>query len=100
MEKLEICRDLIDSIDNSIIELYEKRMDIIKEITKYKIEKGLPVLELPVLDQNREDSMLKKNIEKIKNEEYKKYYKEVLDGYLKASKKMQEEIIKINKTIS
>lgn len=93
MEKLEICRDLIDSIDNSIIELYEKRMDIIKEITKYKIEKGLPVL-----DQNREDSMLKKNIEKIKNEEYKKYYKEVLDGYLKASKKMQEEIMEIYKS--
>ena len=90
MEKLEICRDLIDSIDNSIIELYEKRMDIIKEITKYKIEKGLPIL-----DQNREDSMLKKNIEKIKNEEYKKYYKDVLDGYLKASKKMQEEIMEI-----
>ena len=95
MEKLEICRDLIDSIDSSIIELYEKRMDIIKEITKYKIEKGLPVL-----DQNREDSMLKKNIEKIKNEEYKKYYKDVLDGYLKASKKMQKKIIKINKTNS
>lgn len=95
MEKLEICRDLIDSIDNSIIKLYEKRMDIIIEITKYKIEKGLPVL-----DQNREDSMLKKNIEKIKNEEYKKYYKDVLDGYLKASKKMQEEIIKSNKSIS
>lgn len=90
MEKPKICRDLIDSIDDSIIELYEKRMDIIKEITKYKIEKGLPVL-----DQNREDSMLKKNIEKIKNEEYKKYYKDVLDGYLKASKKMQEEIIEI-----
>ena len=95
MEKLEICRDLIDSIDNSIIKLYEKRMDVIKEITKYKIEKGLPVL-----DQNREDSMLKQNIEKIKNEEYKKYYKDVLAGYLKASKKMQEEIIKITKTIS
>lgn len=95
MEKLEICRDLIDSIDNSIIGLYEKRMDIIKEITKYKIEKGFPVL-----DQNREDSMLKKNLDKIKNEEYKKYYKDVLDGYLKASKKMQEEIIKSNKTIS
>ena len=90
MEKLEICRDLIDSIDNSIIGLYEKRMDIIKEITKYKIEKGLPVL-----DQNREDSMLKKNLDKIKNEEYKKYYKDVLDGYLKASKKMQEEIMEI-----
>lgn len=93
MEKLEICRDIIDSIDNSIIELYEKRMDVIKEITKYKIEKGLPVL-----DQNREDSMLEKNIAKIKNEEYKKYYKDVLDGYLKASKKMQEEIMEIYKS--
>lgn len=92
MEKLEICRDLIDSIDNSIIELYEKRMDVIKEITKYKIEN-----ELPVLDQAREDSMLKKNLKKIKNEEYKKYYKDVLDGYLKASKKMQEEIMKTYK---
>lgn len=92
MEKLEICRDLIDSIDNSIIELYEKRMDVIKEITKYKIEN-----ELPVLDQAREDSMLKKNLKKIKNEEYKKYYKDVLDGYLKASKKMQEEIMEIYK---
>lgn len=91
MEKLEICRDLIDSIDNSIIELYEKRMDVIKEITKYKIEN-----ELPVLDQAREDLMLKKNLNKIKNEEYKKYYKDVLDGYLKASKKMQEDIIKSN----
>ena len=90
MKKLEICRDLIDSIDNSIIELYEKRMDVIKEITKYKIENGIPVL-----DQAREDSMLKKNIEKIKNGEYKKYYKDVLDGYLKASKKMQEEIMEI-----
>ena len=95
MEKLEICRDLIDSIDNSIMELFEKRMDVIKEITKYKIEKGLPVL-----DQAREDSMLKNNLDKIKNEEYKKYYKDVLDGYLKASKKMQEEIIKSNKSIS
>ena len=87
-EKEEIKKCLCELCD-------EKRMDIIKEITKYKIEKGLPVL-----DQNREDSMLKKNLDKIKNEEYKKYYKDVLDGYLKASKKMQEEIIKINKTIS
>ena len=49
MEKLEICRDLIDSIDNQIIELYVKRMEIVKEITKLKREN-----DLPVLDQNRE----------------------------------------------
>ena len=88
MEKLEICRDLIDSIDNQIIELYVKRMEIVKEITKLKIEN-----DLPVLDQNREKIMLEKNLEKIKNDEFKKYYKDVLEGFLKASKEMQKDII-------
>ena len=88
MEKLEICRDLIDSIDNQIIELYVKRMEIVKEITKLKIEN-----DLPVLDQNREKIMLEKNLEKIKDDEFKKYYKDVLEGFLKASKEMQKDII-------
>ena len=88
MEKLDICRDLIDSIDNQIIELYVKRMEIVKEITKLKIEN-----DLPVLDQNREKIMLEKNLEKIKDDEFKKYYKDVLEGFLKASKEMQKDII-------
>ena len=88
MEKLEICRDLIDSIDNQIIELYVKRMEIVKEITKLKIEN-----DLPVLDQNREKIMLEKHLEKIKDDEFKKYYKSVLEGFLKASKEMQKDII-------
>ena len=83
MKKLEICRDLIDSIDNQIIELYVKRMEIVKEITKFKIENNLPVL-----DQNREKIMLEKNLEKIKDDEFKKYYKSVLEGFLKASKEI------------
>ena len=88
MEKLEVCRDLIDSIDNQIIELYVKRMEIVKEITKFKIDSNLPIL-----DQNREKIMLEKNLEKIKNDEFKKYYKDVLEGFLKASKEMQKDII-------
>ena len=88
MEKLEIYRDLIDSIDNQIIELYVKRMEIVKEITELKIEN-----DLPVLDQNREKIMLEKNLEKVKDNEFKKYYKDVLEGFLKASKEMQKDII-------
>lgn len=91
MEKLEICRDLVDSIDNQIIELYVKRMEIVKEITKLKIDNNLPVL-----DQNREKIMLEKNLEKIKDDEFKKYYKSVLEGFLKASKEMQKDIIRKN----
>ena len=89
MKKLENCRVLIDNIDNLIIELYEKRMDVVKEVIKYKIENNIPIT-----DSNRELSMLENNLKKIKNEEYKKYYKDVLEGFLKASKKMQEDIIK------
>ena len=37
--------------------------------------------------------MLEKNLEKIKNDEFKKYYKDVLEGFLKASKEMQRDII-------
>lgn len=91
MEKLEIYRDLIDSIDNQIIKLYVKRMEIVKEITKLKIEN-----DLPVLDQNREKIMLEKNLEKVKDDEFKKYYKSVLEGFLKASKEMQKDIIRKN----
>ena len=87
MKKLENCRVLIDNIDNSIIELYEKRMDVVKEVIKYKIENNIPIT-----DSNRELSMLENNLKKIKNEEYKKYYKYVLEGFLKASKRMQEDI--------
>ena len=88
MKKLENCRVLIDNIDNLIIELYEKRMDVVKEVIKYKIENNIPIT-----DSNRELSMLENNLKKIKNEEYKKYYKDVLEGFLKASKKMQEDIL-------
>ena len=60
MKKLENCRVLIDNIDNLIIELYEKRMDVVKEVIKYKIENNIPIT-----DSNRELSMLENNLKEI-----------------------------------
>lgn len=88
MNKLEECRNKIDEIDSKIIELYEQRMDVVKDVTKFKIENNMQIL-----DSSRESAMLEKNLNKIKNEEYKKYYEDVLKGYLKASKDMQKELI-------
>lgn len=87
MKELVESRKRIDEIDSKIIELYEERMEIVKDVIKYKIENGIAVL-----DSGRENSMLEKNLDKIKNSEYKKYYKEVLSGFLKASKEMQNDI--------
>ena len=69
MKDLSKARDEIDNIDTQIIKLFEQRMDIVKDVANYKIENNLPVL-----DSSRENMMLEKNLKKITNEEYKKYY--------------------------
>ena len=88
MNKLEECRNKIDEIDTQIIQLYEARMAIVKEVIEYKIENNLPVL-----DSGRESLMLEKNLNKINNQDFKSYYESVLQGFLKASKDMQKEIL-------
>ena len=37
---LGVLRDEIDKIDQQIVDLYEKRMDICKNVAEYKIETG------------------------------------------------------------
>lgn len=88
MADLAKFRSEIDEIDAKIIELYERRMAIVKEIATYKIENSLPVL-----DPSREAAMLEKNLSKVSNQDYKKYYPSVLLGFLKASKDMQKELL-------
>ena len=44
MDLLEL-RKQIDSIDKSIVELYEKRMEISKQVAEYKIENGKQVFD-------------------------------------------------------
>ena len=91
MTELEKCRVEIDEIDRKIIELYEKRMNIVKRVTQYKIKNSIPVL-----DSSRESKMLEKNLNLINEIEFKKYYPSVLNGFLKASKDMQNELIDKN----
>ena len=88
MNDLEKCRVEIDEIDRKIIELFEKRMEVVKKVTKYKKDNNLPIL-----DSSREAKMKEKNIQLLKNREFAKYYETVLDGYLKASKDMQKDLI-------
>lgn len=87
--ELEIYRNKIDEIDTKIIELYEARMEVVKNVIDYKIKNNIPIV-----DSSRESKMLDKNLSKIKNDEYKVYYKDVLEGFLKASKSMQADILK------
>ena len=44
MDLLEL-RDKIDVIDSQIVELYEKRMDICRQVAEYKISTGKKVFD-------------------------------------------------------
>ncbi len=92
MKDLNELRNEIDLIDEEIIKLFEKRLDIVQGVINYKIENNIPIL-----DSSRENLMLEKNLKKIKNEKYKKYYNDILKGYLKASKDLQKDILENKK---
>ena len=49
MKDLIKAREEIDLIDTEIIRLFEKRMDIVKDVAIYKIANKLPVLDLSLI---------------------------------------------------
>ncbi len=54
MTDLLVLRDRIDEIDRQVVELFEKRMEISKQVAEYKISTGKQVF-----DKEREESKLK-----------------------------------------
>ena len=64
MDQLQKYRNEIDNIDKQITELFEKRMDISKEIAICKKEQ-----EIGILNAKREEEVIQKNISYLKNKE-------------------------------
>ena len=60
---LGILRDEIDEIDGKIVDLYEKRMNICKQVAEYKIETGKKVF-----DRTREEEKIRKVKSQTHNE--------------------------------
>lgn len=88
MNQLEKNRQLIDEIDTEIAELYERRMNAVKEILAYKKEHRLPIL-----DVNREKDVIAKNVQRIKNAEYAKPYEDFLQKMMKNSRDYQQSLL-------
>ncbi|MCQ2558761.1 MAG: bifunctional chorismate mutase/prephenate dehydratase [Oscillospiraceae bacterium] len=57
---LKECREQIDRIDTEILRLFSERMEVTKDVAKYKIENGMPVL-----DSSRERQKLISVSEKV-----------------------------------
>ncbi len=87
MRELDELRKEIDNIDSELIILFEKRMDIVKEVIDYKL-----FHDLPIYQSDREQEVIQKNLEKVQNKDLKEYVTLFLENMMTLSKSYQSEI--------
>lgn len=83
MGDLDLLREKIDYIDKQIVNLFEERLNICKEIGRIKKDNNLPIF-----NQERENKVIEKNSSLIK-EEYKNSYIKLIKLIIEESKKVQ-----------
>ena len=82
--KLDEARGIINEVDAKMAELFLQRMKAAELVYEYKKEFGLPVL-----DQAREDAVIERNSELIKDETLKEYYVDYLKNLMSLSRAYQ-----------
>lgn len=93
MDLLEL-RKQIDSIDSSIVELYEKRMEISKQVAEYKIENGKQVF-----DKEREQQKIAA-VKALTHNEFNRHgVEELFEQIMSVSRKLQYQMLTENGSI-
>ena len=85
---LQKLRDEIDKIDKQIVDLYESRMDICKEVAEYKIETGKKVF-----DRVREEEKIRKVKSLTSNEFNSRAVEELFEQIMSVSRKLQYKLL-------
>ena len=88
MTDLEKARQIINSVDTQMAELFEKRMEAVKLVAAYKQVRGIPID-----DFAREEEMIARNSALLTNEEFRSYYVNFLRSAIDVSKKMQHKLL-------
>ena len=88
MLDLEVIRGQLDEIDNEIVTLFEKRMQLCKDVAKFKIETGKQVL-----DRKREQSKLKVLKDQVHGDLNRSGVEDVFKQIMAVSRKLQYQIL-------
>ncbi len=88
MDKLQIARQSIDSIDKEMARLFCKRMEAVKLVAEYKQEQGLPVF-----DGGREAEVIRTNSLLVEDDELRSYYINYLQSMMDISKSYQHRLL-------
>lgn len=86
---MEELRKMIDETDREITKLFEKRMNIVSQVAKYKKENNVPLTHT-----TREQQVIDKNIAVLENKDLAPYLKEFYLSLMDISKKYQTELNK------
>ena len=84
MASLTELRDQLDAVDDQIVRLFEKRMDLCGQVGEYKIQNGKKVF-----DRNRENQKLQDVESKVSTEFNKKGVHELYEQLMSMSRKLQ-----------
>ncbi len=83
---LDEIRKNIDDIDSQIIDLFAKRMECAKQVAEYKKSNSVGVLQ-----SSREQQVIAKAVDKMDNEELKKFVPTLMNCLMEMSKDYQRE---------
>jgi chorismate mutase/prephenate dehydratase len=92
MKNLEQCRNEIDQIDQEIIALFEKRMNVSKDVILYKLEH-----QLVIFQPEREQIVIDKNVNRIQNPALKNLAATFVQDMMNVSKSYQASFIPLTK---
>ena len=84
MDLLQQARAEIDAVDAEMAALFERRMQAVADVVRYKAETGKPVF-----DAAREADVITRNTARLQNEELRPYYKAFLQEAMAVSRAYQ-----------
>lgn len=87
MTHIDDLRKGIDAIDDQLVELLEKRMEIVLQVAEYKKHNSVNVK-----DRSREEKIVNRIMAQVKNEDFKDSMAELMDAIFRSSRKMQRNI--------
>ncbi len=88
MNDIKDIREKINEIDSELTKLYEKRMDLVKDVAEYK-----KLNNKPIYNPDREAEVISQNLKFLSNQDLADYYKEFIQLLMDQSKEIQEQLI-------
>lgn len=88
MEDLNSLRGQINEIDEELVKLFKKRMEVVYKVANYKIENSIEVL-----DRSREEQIINKHLNNIEDEDLESELREFLEDLLCISRRAQQKLI-------